>query len=91
MPPFQQIYGLEAVVTSAVDIIRGLAGMMGMMIGVMVVFFIISILLCVWVYKDAEARGKSGALWLIIVLIAGLIGLIIWLMVRPKEKISKPE
>ena len=30
MPPFQQIYGLEAVVTSAVDVVRGLAGMMGM-------------------------------------------------------------
>jgi 2,3-bisphosphoglycerate-independent phosphoglycerate mutase len=30
MPPFQQIYGLEAAVTSAVDVIRGLAGMMGM-------------------------------------------------------------
>ena len=30
MPPFQQIYGLQAAVTSAVDVIRGLAGMMGM-------------------------------------------------------------
>ena len=32
MPPFQQIFGLEAAVTSAVDVIRGLAGMMGMRI-----------------------------------------------------------
>ncbi len=30
MPSFRQIYGLEAVVTSAVDVIRGLARMMGM-------------------------------------------------------------
>ncbi len=30
MPSFQQLYGLEAVVTSAVDVVRGLAGMMGM-------------------------------------------------------------
>ncbi|MBI2328328.1 MAG: cofactor-independent phosphoglycerate mutase [Chloroflexi bacterium] len=30
IPPFPRIYGLEAAVTSAVDVIRGLAGMMGM-------------------------------------------------------------
>ncbi len=47
------------------------------------IFFIIAIALAVWVYKDAEKRGKSGALWLIIVLITGIIGLIIWLIVRP--------
>jgi len=49
------------------------------------VWFIIGILLCIWVYRDAESRGMNGVLWLIIVLIAGLIGLIIYLVVR-KEK-----
>ena len=44
---------------------------------------IIGIVLAIWVYKDAEKRGSSGALWLIIVLITGIIGLIIWLVVRP--------
>ncbi len=63
----------------------------GILIGSIIVFFIISIVLCVWVYRDAEARGKNSALWLIIVLIAGLLGLIIWLIVRPKEKIAKPK
>ena len=48
---------------------------------------IIWIAIGVWLYKDAESRGKSGALWLIIGLIAGIIGLIIWLIVRP----PKPE
>ena len=48
-----------------------------------VIFFIIAIFIAVWVYKDAEKRGKSGALWLIIVLITGIIGLIVWLLVRP--------
>ena len=48
-----------------------------------VIFFLIAIFLAVWVYKDAEKRGKSGALWLIIVLISGIIGLIIWFIVRP--------
>ena len=47
-------------------------------------FFIIDILIMVWVYKDAEKRGESGAKWLIIVLITGIIGLIVWFVVRPK-------
>jgi len=50
-----------------------------------VLMFIIWIVLAVWVYKDAERRGSSGALWLIIVIITGIIGLIIWLIVRPPE------
>jgi heme/copper-type cytochrome/quinol oxidase subunit 2 len=50
-----------------------------------VVWFVIAILLCIWVYRDAESRGMNGVLWLIIVLIAGIIGLIIYLVVR-KEK-----
>jgi cytochrome bd-type quinol oxidase subunit 2 len=48
-------------------------------------WLIISILLCVWVYRDAESRGMSGPLWLIIVILTGIIGLIIYLIVR-KEK-----
>ena len=39
--------------------------------------------LAIWVYKDANKRGSSGVLWLLIVLITGIIGLIIWLVVRP--------
>ena len=50
-----------------------------------IVWFIIGILLCVWVYRDAESRGMSGVLWLIVVLITGIIGLIIYLIVR-KDK-----
>jgi TctA family transporter len=48
----------------------------------MIAWFIIAILIAVWVYRDAEKRGESGALWLIIVLITGIIGLIIWLIIR---------
>lgn len=50
-----------------------------------VVWLIIAIAIAVWVYKDAEARGENGVLWLIIVILLGLIGLIIWLIARPKE------
>ena len=55
----------------------------GAMIACVALWFIIAILICVWVYKDAEKRGSSGVLWLIVVLLAGIIGLIIWLLVRP--------
>jgi len=52
---------------------------------VWVVMFIIWIAIGIWMYKDAEKRGKSGALWLIIGLLFGIIGLIIWVLVRPPE------
>lgn len=48
-----------------------------------IIMLIIGIVLAIWVYKDAEKRGSSGALWLIIVIFTGIIGLIIWLVVRP--------
>ena len=51
--------------------------------------FIFWILIGIYVYKDAEKRGKSGVLWLIVILIFGIIGLIIWWLVRPPE-ISTP-
>lgn len=55
-----------------------------------IIWFIIWILVAIWVYRDAEKRGKSGALWLIIVIILGLIGLIIWLVVRGGTGAGKP-
>jgi len=50
-----------------------------------IIWFVVAILLCVWVYRDAESRGMSGVLWLIVVILTGIIGLIIYLIVR-KEK-----
>jgi hypothetical protein len=52
---------------------------------VLIIWFIVWILVAIWVYKDAEKRGKSGVLWLIIVILLGLIGLIIWLVVRGEK------
>jgi len=48
-----------------------------------IIILVIWIAIGVWLYKDAEKRGKSGALWLIIGLVTGIIGIIIWLIVRP--------
>lgn len=48
-----------------------------------IIMLIIGIVIAIWVYKDAERRGSSGVLWLVIVIFTGIIGLIIWLVVRP--------
>ncbi|MHA1209022.1 MAG: PLDc N-terminal domain-containing protein [Candidatus Freyarchaeota archaeon] len=45
-------------------------------------WFLVAILLGVWVYRDARDRGMEAALWLLIVLLTGPLGLIIYLMVR---------
>ncbi|MGQ9720739.1 MAG: PLDc N-terminal domain-containing protein [Candidatus Jordarchaeum sp.] len=42
----------------------------------------LAIVLGVWVYRDAEERGMEGVIWLLIVLLTGIIGLIIYLIVR---------
>ncbi|MDG6220679.1 MAG: hypothetical protein QCI38_04435 [Candidatus Thermoplasmatota archaeon] len=68
---------------SAADPFPGFALFVGFACLFWVLIIILWILVCVWVYKDATARGEEGALWLIITLFAGPIGLIVWLLVRP--------
>lgn len=58
--------------------------------GVAILIAIVHIVLAVWVYKDAESRGEKGVLWVIVFLVGGIIGLIIWLIVRP-PKASSPD
>ena len=70
------------------------AGFMGLAIGLCIAVFVIGIiirvLILIWVYRDAEKRGASGVMWLIIVFLLGIIGLIIYLIVRPKVPIAPP-
>jgi hypothetical protein len=41
----------------------------------------------VWAYHDAERRGKSGCLVvLMVMLLTWPVGLLIWLVFRPDEK-----
>ena len=58
-------------------------GLTGFLCVIPILWLIIAVLIGIWVYRDAEKRGSSGILWLIIVFITGIIGLIIWLIVRP--------
>ena len=59
---------------------------MGFLISLILVSIIIVVLIGLWIYRDAESRGENGVLWLIIVFFLNIIGLIIWLLVRPPKK-----
>jgi len=42
-----------------------------------------------WVYRDAEHRGMSGILWLLLVLIGNVIGLLIYAIVRSETPVGR--
>ncbi len=64
--------------------------LMGIIFFIIIVASLIGIWLCIWIYRDADARGENGALWVIILLISSLIGLIVWLVVRSDKPIVNP-
>ena len=74
------------------------AVIMGMIVICLVIFLLIAIALSVWIYKDANKRGKSGVVWAILMFLGTLllfpIGTIIiaviWLVVRGPEMGSVP-
>ncbi len=55
--------------------------MIGIIIA-LIIFWVIAIGLAVWVYKDAKKREMNAAVWLLIVLLSGCVGFIIYLIVR---------
>lgn len=54
----------------------------GLLCAILVGSLVLWIIVGIWVYKDAESRGMGGVLWLIVVILLGLIGIIIYLIVR---------
>lgn len=54
----------------------------GVICMIYVVIFIVWIMVALWVYRDAESKGQSGVLWLLVVLIGSIVGLIVYLIVR---------
>jgi len=69
------------ILANQLEFLFGGLGLLGVIICPLI-WFIIAILICIWVYKDAKSRGMSGGLWLIITILLGIIGLIIYLVVR---------
>jgi len=59
-----------------------LFSIIGSIIYVIILIYAIQIAIAIWVYRDAKKRGEDALLWLLIVLLTGLIGLIIYVLVR---------
>lgn len=44
----------------------------------------------IWVYRNAEARGmEDRTIWLLLVLLTGIIGVIIYLFAKPPQESDK--
>jgi RNA polymerase subunit RPABC4/transcription elongation factor Spt4 len=53
------------------------------------VFIVLWGAVLIWVYRDAEKRGMSGILWLLLVLIGNVIGLLIYAIVRSETPMRR--
>ena len=51
----------------------------------MLAIFIVTLVAMFWVYRDAEARGKTGCLWLLIISATGPLGIIAYFVLRDRE------
>ena len=49
------------------------------------IWFLIWLVCGIWGAVDASSREKSGCLVLLLILILGPVGLIIWLLIRPER------
>jgi len=59
-----------------------LFSIIGSIIYVIIMIYAIQIAIAIWVYRDAKKRGEEALLWLLIVLLTGLIGLIVYILIR---------
>jgi len=60
----------------------------GVMIAIPVGILAINIAILVWVARDAKSRGMDSAvLWMVLVIFTSFIGLIIYLLSRPKGEL----
>src|SRR5581483_954831 len=55
------------------------------MLTFIVIMFAIQIYLCYFLYTDANARCENCVLWLVLGLVGGWVGLIIWLCIWPEK------
>jgi putative component of membrane protein insertase Oxa1/YidC/SpoIIIJ protein YidD len=61
----------------------------GFVIFFIVALFVLSVILLIWVAKDAKNRGVDNPiLWMILVFFTGVIGLVIYLAVRPSGNLT---
>ena len=84
LPLFFPISTLFAQDDNTAEAAGAIAGM-GCTCLIMVVALAIQIAIAAWVYRDAKSRGMDNAVLLTIVtVITGLLGLLLYLLMRPK-------
>lgn len=65
-------------------------GTLGVIILIVVAIIVLNLALLVWVARDAKARGMDSAvMWMILVMVTGIIGLIIYLFARPRGELVR--
>jgi hypothetical protein len=50
--------------------------------GMMLVCAVVHILAAIWVFQDIRARGAGSGLWIVIALLAGLLGVLVYAVIR---------
>jgi beta-lactamase regulating signal transducer with metallopeptidase domain len=60
--------------------------MFGIFIAIAIAVFIVAIILLRYIYKDAVHRGLNAELWIIIILIAPIIGIPLYFVVRSTKR-----
>ncbi|HEY0368140.1 MAG TPA: hypothetical protein VGC85_00955, partial [Chthoniobacterales bacterium] len=71
---------------AAAGLIGGTCGCICGLVGLAIWIFLV-----VYVYRDAKARGMDNAVLLtILTAFTGLLGFIIYLLMRPKTKVGEP-
>lgn len=61
----------------------------GVVLFMIFVIIVLHIALCIWVARDAKARGMDSAvIWMIFAVSTGLIGFIIYLFSRPQGNLA---
>jgi hypothetical protein len=72
--------------SAAGALIGGTCGCIGGLVGLAIWIFLV-----VYVYRDAKARGMDNAVLLtVLTAFTGLLGFVIYLLMRPKTKIGEP-
>ena len=57
--------------------------------GVMAIIFIVHILTAIWVYQDIKKRSNISGIWIVIALLTGLLGTLVYAVVRLGETPQK--
>lgn len=88
--PFGVFHGVTKTFRDAGHAFTGLEGWgpMGIPLVILpIAFLALWVLVLIWVYRDAERRGMSGILWLLLVLIGNIVGLLIYAIVRSERPV----